>query len=82
MRKRKDEGATSSKSGERIPGKGEVYLSAYPGSKMVLGGASCFTSENHGFVLYSAKNGEATGYDRFLKKEVTVPEQNIIIKVQ
>nr|DAQ85868.1 MAG TPA: hypothetical protein [Caudoviricetes sp.] len=81
MRKRKDE-ANFNKSGERVPGNGEVYLNAYPGSKMVLGGASCFTSENHGFVLYSAKNGEATGYDRFLKKEVTIPEQNIIIKVQ
>lgn len=82
MRKSKGDEAKFNKSGERVPGKGEVYLNAYPGSKMVLGGASCFTSENHGFVLYSAKNGEATGYDRFLKKEVTVPEQNIIINVQ
>ena len=66
MRKRKDDEAKFNKSGERVPGKGEVYLNAYPGSKMVLGGSSCFTSEN----------------DRFLKKEVTIPEQNIIIKVQ
>ena len=62
MRKRKDDEAKFNKSGERVPGKGEVYLNAYPGSKMILGGAS--------------------GYDRFLKKEVTIPEQNIIIKVQ
>lgn len=69
--------------GKRVPvAKREAWLSKIPENDLKkFEGYSCYTTDNHGFVIYGIKQGFVKGYDRVTRKHEVYPTSEVIVSL-